>query len=90
VPVLLAAARVESALGRTEAARSDLGAATRLAKKIGWKGLIFEARLAAAEVDAADGSSSSATEAASLAGDAHSTGFERIAKRADLLAARRS
>jgi len=93
VPVLLAGARVESALGRAQAARNDVEAAERLAQKIGWKGLVLETRLAAAELDAAGlaavGRSASAG-ASSLAADARAMGFELIAKRADRLGAPRS
>ncbi|HEX4439174.1 MAG TPA: winged helix-turn-helix domain-containing protein, partial [Thermoanaerobaculia bacterium] len=88
VPVLLAGARVESALGRREAARGDVDAAAKLAQKIGWKGLILETRLAAAELEAAGRSTVNAS--SSLAADARAMGFERIATRADRLAVRRS
>ena len=52
VPVLLAGGRVENAFGKTQAARSDVDAAARLADTVAWKSLILETRLAAAEIDA--------------------------------------
>ena len=79
VPVLLAGARVEAALGRAGVSGSDLDVAARLAEKVAWKNLVFETRLAAAELDAGAG-------AVAIAADARSLGFERIARRADRLA----
>jgi len=81
VPVLLASARVENALGSRNAARAGIDAATRLAGKISWQNLVLETRLAAAELDG------SPAEATALAADARAKGFERIAQRADRLAA---
>ena len=89
VPVLLAGGRVESALGKAEAARSDVDAAARLAERVAWKSLILETRLAAAEIDAVSRAGAAGAEAASLAADARSMGFERIARRADGLAGRK-
>ena len=89
VPVLLAQARVSSALGRPQAAHSEVVMAAALARKSAWKSLVFETRLAAAELDADSRSSGAAAEAAALASEARGLGFERLAKRADLLAARR-
>jgi len=86
VPVLLASARVESALGRPDAARTDVEAASRLAAKTAWQSLILESRLAAAELDATARPAAAPAEAGSLAVDARSLGFERIAKRAEKLA----
>ncbi|HEY4231365.1 MAG TPA: tetratricopeptide repeat protein, partial [Thermoanaerobaculia bacterium] len=85
VPVLLAHARVDSALGRPQAARSEVESAAVLARKTAWKSLVFETRLAAAEV--ADSHSRAA--AADLAAEARGLGFERLARRADRVAARR-
>ena len=85
VPVLLAGARVENALGRSQAARSDVETAAALARRIGWRDLILETRLAAAELEAASGSARAGAEAASLAADARAMGFERLARRADRL-----
>ena len=90
IPVLLARARVETALGRPQAARSEVEAAARLAQKIAWKSLVFETRLAAAEVDAGSGSAAANAEFAAVAADARTLGFERIARRADRLASRKS
>lgn len=93
VPVLLAAARVESALGRPQAARTDLDAAAALARKLGWQDLILETRLAAAEIGAGGFTAAGRpvrSDASSLAADARAMGFERIAKRADRIAAARS
>jgi eukaryotic-like serine/threonine-protein kinase len=86
VPVLLASGRAESALGRTQAARTDLDEATHIARRVGWKSLVLEARLAAAEVATAARFTSAPAESASLAADARALGFERIARRADRLA----
>jgi hypothetical protein len=81
VPVLLAAARAEGAAGRSSEARAELDAAAGLARKLAWKDLILETRLAEAEIDASE-----RKEARSLASDARALGFERIARRADRLA----
>ncbi len=90
VPVLLARARVESALGRSEAARFEVQTAARLAEKIAWKNLILEARLADVEIAAGSRSAGASSAAASVAADARALGFERIARRADRLALRGS
>ena len=90
VPVLLADARVERAFGRSPKARSEVEAANRLARNLAWKNLLLETRLAAAEVETAARSTSAAPDAVSLASDARSLGFERIARRADRLAGRKS
>lgn len=89
VPVLLTRARVESALGRSPAAHPEVEIAPRLAEKAAWKNLIFEVRLADAEVDAGSRNARAAVEAAAVAADARALGFERIARRADRLADRR-
>ncbi len=89
VPVLLARARVDNALGRPEAARAEVETAAALARKTAWKSLVFETRLAAAEVSADSRSSAAAPEAAALATEARGLGFERLAKRADHLSAPR-
>jgi len=81
VPVLLAAARAEGAAGRSSEARAELDAAAGLARKLAWKDLILETRLAEAEIDASE-----RKQARSLASDARALGFERIARRADRLA----
>jgi tetratricopeptide (TPR) repeat protein/TolB-like protein len=87
VPVLLARARIESALGRSEAARSEAQTAARLAEKTAWKNLVLESRLVAAELNAASRSAAASAELAAIAVDARVAGFERIARRADRLAA---
>ncbi|HEY1435368.1 MAG TPA: winged helix-turn-helix domain-containing protein [Thermoanaerobaculia bacterium] len=89
IPVLLARARVESALGRAEAARADVGAAARLAGKLAWKNLVLEARLAAVELDAGSGAAAASAAAAAVASGARALGFERIAQRADRLTAQK-
>jgi hypothetical protein len=83
--VLLARGRVESAAGRSREARADVDAAARLAEKLKWKDLILETRLAEAEIDAGP-RTGVVKEASTLASDARSMGFERIARRADRLA----
>ena len=90
IPVLLARARVESALGDAAAARSETQAAARLAEKLAWKNLSLETRLAAAEVAATSDAAAASVQAAAVARDARALGFERIALRADRLANRRS
>ena len=86
IPVLLARARVEGALGRWQEARSDVQAAEGLAEKIAWKNLVLETRLASAELDAASGAPAGSAPAARLATDARTLGFERIAGRAGRIA----
>jgi DNA-binding winged helix-turn-helix (wHTH) protein/tetratricopeptide (TPR) repeat protein len=85
IPVLLARVRVEEASGRIDAARSDLAVADLVARRTAWRNLVFEARLAAAEVDARSRAGSAPAEAARLATDARAMGFERIARRAEKL-----
>ncbi|HEY1252935.1 MAG TPA: tetratricopeptide repeat protein [Thermoanaerobaculia bacterium] len=89
VPVLLAHGRVENATGRAREARADVDAAARLAEKLAWKDLILETRLVEAEMDAGS-PSGAAREASVLSSEARAMGFERIARRADRLARRKS
>ena len=88
VSVLLARARVESALGRSPAAHEEVEMAARLAEKTAWKNLLFEVRLADAEIGG--GSRTATAEATAVASEARALGFERIARRADRLADRKS
>jgi hypothetical protein len=90
IPVLLAGARVDAAFGRSPEASSEIQTAARLADGIGWKNLVLETRLAAAEVEAGSNSAAARAESATLAADARALGFERIARRADRLAASKS